>query len=45
MAGSYIPHFYLVFTAQMGVSAASYARRLRLERAGRKLRMGVVDIT
>jgi AraC family transcriptional regulator len=40
-----IPHFHRVFTAQVGESAASYVRRLRLERAGRKLRMGAVDIT
>ena len=29
----------------VGESAVSYVRRLRLERAGRKLRMGAVDIT
>ncbi len=45
VAGFSIPHFHRVFTAQVGESAASYVRRLRLERAGRKLRMGAVDIT
>ena len=45
MAGFSIPHFHRVFTAQVGESAAAYVRRLRLERAGRKLRMGAVDIT
>jgi AraC family transcriptional regulator len=45
IAGFSIPHFHRVFTAQVGESAISYIRRLRLERAGRKLRMGAVDIT
>jgi AraC family transcriptional regulator len=45
IAGFSIPHFHRVFTAQVGESAASYVRRLRMERAGRKLRMGAVDIT
>lgn len=45
VAGFSIPHFHRVFTAQTGESAASYIRRMRLERAGRKLRMGAVDIT
>src|SRR5215471_5208852 len=45
VAGFSIPHFHRVFTAQVGESAVSYVRRLRLERAGRKLRMGAVDIT
>ena len=45
VAGFSIPHFHRVFTAQVGESAASYVRRLRLERAARKLRMGAVDIT
>ena len=31
--------------SQVGESAVSYVRRLRMERAGRKLRMGAVDIT
>lgn len=45
VAGFSIPHFHRVFTAQVGESAANYVRRLRMERAGRKLRMGAVDIT
>jgi AraC family transcriptional regulator len=45
VAGFSIPHFHRVFTARVGESAASYIRRLRLERAGRKLRMGAVNIT
>jgi len=45
VAGFSVPHFHRVFTAHVGESAASYIRRLRLERAGRKLRMGAVDIT
>jgi AraC family transcriptional regulator len=45
IAGFSIPHFHRVFRAHVGESAASYVRRLRLERAGRKLRMGAVDIT
>lgn len=45
VAGFSIPHFHRVFTAQTGESAASYIRRIRLERAARKLRMGAVDIT
>jgi len=45
VAGFSIPHFHRVFTAQTGESAASYIRRVRLERAGRKLRMGAVDIS
>jgi AraC family transcriptional regulator len=45
VAGFSVPHFHRVFTAQVGESAISYVRRLRLERAARKLRMGAVDIT
>jgi len=45
IAGFSVPHFHRVFTARVGESAASYVRRLRMERAGRKLRMGAVDIT
>ncbi len=45
IAGFSVPHFHRVFTAQTGESAASYIRRMRMERAGRKLRMGAVDIT
>ena len=45
VAGFSVPHFHRVFTARVGESVASYVRRLRMERAGRKLRMGAVDIT
>ena len=45
VAGFSVPHFHRVFTAHVGESAASYVRRLRMERAGRKLRMGAIDIT
>jgi len=45
VAGFSVPHFHRVFTANTGESAVSYVRRLRLERAGRKLRIGAVDIT
>ena len=45
VAGFSVPHFHRVFTAHVGESAISYVRRIRLERAGRKLRMGAVDIT
>jgi AraC family transcriptional regulator len=45
VAGFSIPHFHRIFTAHVGESAISYVRRIRLERAGRKLRMGAVDIT
>jgi AraC family transcriptional regulator len=40
-----VSHFHRVFTAQTGENIASYVRRMRLERAGRKLRMGAIDIT
>ncbi len=45
VAGFSVPHFHRVFTAHVGESAIAYVRRLRLERAARKLRMGAVDIT
>lgn len=45
VAGFSIPHFHRIFTQYTGESAASYVRRIRMERAGRKLRMGAVDIT
>jgi AraC family transcriptional regulator len=45
VAGFSVPHFHRVFTAEVGESAVSYVRRLRMERAGRKLRMGAMDIT
>lgn len=45
IAGFSVPHFHRIFTAHRGENIASYVRRIRLERAGRKLRMGAVDIT
>jgi AraC family transcriptional regulator len=40
-----IPHLHRIFTGCVGENIATYVRRLRLERAGRKLRIGAVDIT
>jgi AraC family transcriptional regulator len=45
VAGFSVPHFHRIFTAHLGENIAGYVRRVRLERAGRKLRMGAVDIT
>lgn len=45
VAGFSVPHFHRIFTGTTGESAASYVRRMRLKRAGQKLRMGAVDIT
>jgi len=45
VAGFSIPHFHRVFSTYTGESIAGYVRRVRLERAGRKLRMGATDIT
>lgn len=45
VAGFSVPHFHRIFTAQKGENVAAYVRRIRLERAGWKLRMGAVDIT
>lgn len=45
VAGFSVPHFHRIFRACTGRSIAAYVRRVRLERAGRKLRMGAVDIT
>jgi len=44
LAGFSLPHFHRVFLAQVGESPTAYIRRPRLERAGRKLRMGASDI-
>jgi AraC family transcriptional regulator len=40
-----VPHLHRIFTGCVGENIATYIRRVRLERAGRKLRMGAVDIT
>lgn len=45
VAGFSVPHFHRVFSQQVGESPGVYIRRVRMERAGRKLRMGAVDIT
>ena len=45
IAGFSVSHFHRVFTANTGENISDYVRRVRLERAGRKLRMGAVDIT
>jgi AraC family transcriptional regulator len=45
VAGFSVPHFHRIFTRQVGENVASYVRRVRMLRAGRKLRMGAVDIT
>ena len=45
VAGFSVPHFHRIFTRQVGENIAAYVRRVRMLRAGRKLRMGAVDIT
>jgi AraC family transcriptional regulator len=45
LAGYSVPHFHRIFTAGTGENIADYVRRVRLKRAGYKLRMGAVDIT
>lgn len=45
VAGFSVPHFHRLFAAWTGMSIAEYVRTVRMERAGRKLRMGAVDIT
>jgi AraC family transcriptional regulator len=45
LANFSVPHFHRIFTGCVGENIASYVRRIRLERAGQKLRMGAVDIT
>lgn len=45
IAGFSVPHFHRIFTDHVGENIARYVRRVRLERAARKLRMGAVDIT
>src|SRR5690242_18938023 len=44
-AGFSVPHFHRIFKAYVGENIASYVRCVRIERAGRKLRMGAVVIT
>jgi AraC family transcriptional regulator len=45
VAGFSVPHLHRIFTACTGEPIAQYIRRVRMERAGQKLRMGAVDIT
>ena len=45
VAGFSVPHFHRIFITHVGENITSYIRRVRMERAGRKLRMGAVDIT
>lgn len=45
VAGFSVPHFHRIFTEHMEENISHYIRRARLERAGRKLRLGAVDIT
>lgn len=44
VAGFSIPHFHRLFCVHVGENIGRYVRRARLKRAGRKLRMGAVDI-
>ena len=45
MVGYSVAHFHRVFVAGTGMNVTRYVRRARMVRAGRKLRMGAVDIT
>jgi len=45
MAGFSVPHFHRIFIRHLGENTSSYVRRVRMVRAGRKLRMGAVNIT
>ena len=45
IAGFSVPHFHRIFTTHTGENISDFVRRVRLERAARKLRMGAVDIT
>jgi len=44
MAGSSLPHFHRIFTAEVGENIAAYIRRVRLERAAQKLIHGATDL-
>jgi AraC family transcriptional regulator len=39
-----VSHFHRIFTGSVGENIATYVRRVRLERAALKLRIGAVDI-
>lgn len=45
VAGFSVPHLHRLFIATTGESLSAYVRRERMLRAGRKLRMGAIDIT
>ena len=45
VAGYSVTHLHRVFVANTGMNITQYIRRTRMVRAGRKLRMGAVDIT
>jgi AraC family transcriptional regulator len=45
VSGVSVSHLHRVFRAGHGESLAGYVRRVRLVRAGQKLRMGAVDIS
>jgi AraC family transcriptional regulator len=45
VAGFSVPHFHRIFTTYVGENITGYVHRERMVRAGRKLRMGAVDIT
>lgn len=45
VAGFSVSHLHRLFADEAGESIARYTRRQRLERAGRKLRAGAIDIT
>lgn len=44
IAGFSVPHLHRLFIGEVGMSPAAYIRRMRMLRAGYKLRMGAVDI-
>jgi AraC family transcriptional regulator len=45
ITGFSVPHLHRIFIATTGESIGCYVRRMRMERAARKLRFGAVDIT
>ena len=45
VAGFSVPHLHRLWRVHTGVNVATYVRRMRLQRAALKLRMGAVDIT
>lgn len=45
MAGFSVPHFHRIFTAHVGESISRYVRRVRMERAARKLLVPTSSVT